>query len=103
MQDANNSSSDIISTLRGMKTFSGDIPADFHHWFKKLSLVISIKRPDIFDIIEGCEKPESASPDATAAQKKKTEQLQEVFKKRKLFGWIFPRLPNSTGASCSRR
>ena len=43
--------------MRGMRIFKGDDPADFQHWLKKISLILSFQRPDMFDIMEGKERP----------------------------------------------
>lgn len=57
IQDDSSTNNNIIATTRGMKTFKGNDPSAFQHWLQKISLILSFQRPDIFDIMEGKERP----------------------------------------------
>lgn len=67
MQD-NRNNTDIISSPGGIITFDGRNPAYIQDFLKKFSLVVSTKRPDKFDIMEGRERPVATAEADTAPE-----------------------------------
>ena len=62
------SSNDIVAVLKGLKVFTGQKPEEFADWLKKFSLLLSFRRRDMYDIIEGQQRPTSTTNTLTKEQ-----------------------------------
>jgi len=65
MEKSNN---DIVAVLKGIKIFTGKKPEEFPDWLKKFSLLLSFRRRDLYDIIEGAQRPASDTTTITLEQ-----------------------------------
>ena len=59
------STNDIIYILKGLKSFTGKNPEEFADWLKKFSFILSFRRTDMYNIIEGQQRPTSSTDTLT--------------------------------------
>ena len=50
---SNNTSSNLINVVRGIKAYTGEKPEDFSDWYRKAGFILSMQRPDTFVVMEG--------------------------------------------------
>lgn len=62
------SSSDVTLILKGLKVFTGQKPEEFADWLRKFSLLLSFRRRDMYDIIEGQQRPTADTNTLTTEQ-----------------------------------
>ena len=62
------STNDIIYILKGLKNFTGKNPEEFADWLKKFSFILSFRRTDMYNIIEGQQRPASSTDTLTTEQ-----------------------------------
>ena len=57
MKEASNNNVNLANATRELKLFSGKDPMLFENWYEKTSIMRSISRPDIQNVMEGHLRP----------------------------------------------
>ena len=57
MKEASNNNVNLANATRGIKLFSGKDPTLFENWYEKTSIMLSVSRPDIHNVMEGKLRP----------------------------------------------
>ena len=53
----NNTNSNLINTVRGIKCDTAEYPENFGDWHRKTGFILSMQRPGIFAVMEGQARP----------------------------------------------
>lgn len=76
INNMNDNSTNLASTIRGLKKFDGRNPAEFKSWMKKLCVVLGAQRKDIFPLLRGDSRLSGAD---TAANIKYTRANEDLY------------------------
>ena len=74
----NDNSTNLASTIRGLKKFDGRNPAEFKGWMKKLCVVLGAQRKDIFPLLKGDPRPSGADPIANTKYTRANKDLYAI-------------------------
>ena len=66
MKEASNNNVNLANATRGIKLFSGKDPTLFENWYEKTSIMWTISRPGIHNVMEGILRPTEETSAETA-------------------------------------